>query len=83
MLAGEGSEFRTSDGIRQDIEKEKNTAVIFTEKQMNQILQSDNKHKTNWKQNMISGVIRKPHFIVIMFKKENIMCATGKLVLHR
>ena len=61
-LAGEGSEFRTSDGIRQDIEKEKNTAVIFTEKQMNQILQSDNEHKTSWKQNMISGVYQEASF---------------------
>ena len=71
-LAGEGSEFRTSDRIRRHIEKEKNTAVIFKEKQMNQILQSDNKHKTNWKQNMISGVYQEASFVVIMFKEEKL-----------
>ena len=76
-LAGEGSEFRTSDGIRQYIEKEKNTAVIFKEKQMNQILQSDIKHKTNWKQNVISGVYQEASFYRNHVQERKTVCATG------
>ena len=33
------------------ISKKENTAVIFKEERMNQILQSNNKSKANWKQN--------------------------------
>ena len=47
----------------------KNTAVIFKEKRTNQIQPSNNENKTNWKQDMISGLYLDASLIVIMFKK--------------
>ena len=75
-LAGKGSEIRhirpNSARYRR---KEENTAAIFKEKRMNQILQRNNENKTNWKQSMISGVYPEASFFVIMFKKDkNCMC---------
>ena len=44
-------------------------------KRTNQILQSNNENKTNWKRSMISGVFLEASFIVITFKiDENFMC---------
>ena len=57
--------------------KEKNTAVMFKEKRMNQILQSNNVIKTNWKQSMVSVVYVEASLIVILLKKIQSVCATG------
>ena len=55
--------------------KQKNTAVMFKEKRMNQILQSENKNKMNPRQNMISGVSLGTSFTVIFSKKdEHYLC---------
>ena len=50
--------------------KEKNTAVIFQDKRVNQILQSYSENKTNWQQRVVSGVFLEASFIVIMIKKD-------------
>ena len=50
--------------------KEKNTAVIFKERRTNQILQSNNGNKTNWKQSTLSGAYLEASFRVLTSWKD-------------
>ena len=50
--------------------KEKNTAVIFKERRTNQILQSNNGNKTNWKQSTLSGAYLEASFRVLTSRKD-------------
>ena len=68
-FAGKGSEVRPSNRIRQD-KREKNTAVIFKENPVNQLLQSNSENETNWKGRVISGACLEAAFIVFICKKD-------------
>ena len=59
-LAGNGPEVRISN-LGKMPKEEKNTAVIFTEKRTNQILQNNDKRETTWKRASVT---------VIMFKTD-------------
>ena len=50
--------------------KVKNTAVIFKERRTNQILQSNNGNKTNWKQSTLSGAYLEASFRVLTSWKD-------------
>ena len=50
--------------------KEKNTAMILTEKRTNQSLQNNNENKMTWKQCMVSGIYMEASFVVITFEKD-------------
>ena len=62
--------------------KEKNTAVIFKERRTNQILQSNNGNKTNWKQSTLSGAYLEASFRVLTSWKDKNARATRHLTSH-